>query len=196
MATTATTATKMYELSDAYLIQQVTNQSDYTAFEQLFHRHYSNLCRYAYTYLKAHDASEEVVSDVFLKIWKNREVLQIQSSISAYLVRATRNLAIDHLRYLNRQRRKTYDLVGDFQANDASPSDLIIGTETNRLIEAAIEALTPQAKLIFRMSRDSNMTQSDIAQKLNLSIKTVEAHMGRALKSLRESLRQQAVLAR
>jgi RNA polymerase sigma-70 factor, ECF subfamily len=192
----ASTATKMYELTDAHLIQQVTSQSDYTAFEQLFHRHYSSLCRYAYTYLKAHDASEEVVSDVFLKIWKNRDTLQIQSSISAYLVRATRNLAIDHLRYLNRQRRKTYDLVGDFQANDASPSDLIIGSETNKLIEAAIEALTPQAKLIFRLSRDSNMTQADIAQKLNLSVKTVEAHMGRALKSLRESLRRQAVLAR
>lgn len=192
----ASIATKMYELTDAHLIQQVTSQNDYTAFEQLFHRHYSNLCRYAYTYLKAHDASEEVVSDVFLKIWKNRDSLQIQSSISAYLVRATRNLAIDHLRYLNRQRRKTYDLVGDFQANDASPSDLIIGSETNKLIEAAIEALTPQAKLIFRLSRDSNMTQADIAQKLNLSVKTVEAHMGRALKSLRESLRKQAVLAR
>ena len=192
----ATTATKMYGLTDAHLIQQVTSQSDYAAFEQLFHRHYSSLCRYAYTYLKAHDAAEEVVSDVFLKIWKNREVLQIQSSISAYLVRATRNLAIDHLRYLNRQRRKTYDLVGDFQANDASPSDLIIGSETNKLIEAAIEALTPQAKLIFRLSRDSNMTQADIAQKLNLSVKTIEAHMSRALKSLRESLRRQAVLAR
>ncbi len=192
----ASTATKMYELTDARLIQQVTSQSDYAAFEQLFHRHYSSLCRYAFTYLKAHDASEEVVSDVFLKIWKNREVLQIQASISAYLVRATRNLAIDHLRYLNRQRRKTYDLVGDFQANDASPSDLIIGSETNKLIEAAIEALTPQAKLIFRLSRDSNMTQADIAQKLNLSVKTIEAHMSRALKSLRESLRRQAVLAR
>ena len=192
----ASTTTKMYELTDAYLIQQVTSQSDYAAFEQLFHRHYSNLCRYAYTYLKAHDASEEVVSDVFLKIWKNRDTLHIQSSISAYLGRATRNLAIDHLRYSNRQRRKTYDLVGDFQANDASPSDLIIGNETNRLIEAAIEALTPQAKLIFRMSRDNNMTQADIAQKLNLSIKTIEAHIGRALKSLRASLRQQAVLAR
>lgn len=192
----AATATKMYELTDAHLIELVTKQSDYTAFEQLFHKHYSSLCRYAYTYVKAYDEAEEIVSDVFLKIWKNREVLQIQSSISAYLVRSTRNSSIDRLRYLNRQRRKTYDLVGDFEGNYALPSDLVIGEETGRIIEAAIEALTPQAKLIFKMSRDTGMTQNDIAQKLNLSIKTVEAHMGRALKSLRESLRQKAVLAR
>jgi RNA polymerase sigma-70 factor, ECF subfamily len=192
----ATSATKMYESTDAHLIQLITAQSDYTAFEQLFHRYYGSLCRYAYTYVKAYDEAEEIVSDVFLKIWKNRDVLQIQSSISAYLVRSTRNSSIDRLRYLNRQRRKTYDLVGDFEANYASPSDMVIGEETGKLIEAAVEALTPQAKLIFRMSRDTGMTQADIAIKLNLSIKTVEAHMGRALKSLRESLRQQAVLAR
>jgi RNA polymerase sigma-70 factor, ECF subfamily len=192
----ATATTKMCKLTDAHLIEQVTSQSDYTAFEQLFHRYYNSLCRYAYTYVKAYDEAEEIVSDVFLKIWKSRDVLQIQSSISAYLVRSTRNSAIDRLRYLNRQRRKTYDLVGDFEGNYASPSDVVIGKETNTLIEAAIAALTPQAKLIFSMSRDKGMTQADIAQTLNLSVKTVEAHMGRALKSLRESLRQQAVLAR
>lgn len=180
--------------NDALLIEQVTINNDYKAFQELFHKYYSALCQQAYMLTHSSDIAEEIVSDVFLKVWKNRESLQIKISILAYLMKATRNASIDYLRQVTRQRAYNHDIEGDFTSDYASPSDMIIGDETQKIIERAIEALPPQCKLIFRMSRDSEMTYTEIASKLNLSIKTIETHMGRSLKFLRESLRQQAVL--
>ena len=163
-------------------------------FEQVFRENYSGLCRYAHVITKARDAAEEVVNDVFLKYWATREELQIRSSVRAYLVTATRNHAIDRLRKTVRQRSRCHELTGDFTADYAMPHEIVIGEETNHLIEAAVEALPPQGKLIFKMSRDNSMTYSEIASSLGLSVKTIEAHMGRSLKFLRATLREKEVL--
>ena len=190
-----TNSTKSFETTDTVLMQRINTQNDYQAFEQLFHRHYGRLCRYIFTVTQSEDISEEIVSDIFLKIWQKRDVLEIKTSVNAYLTTAARNLAIDHLRRVKRQRYQSCELVGDFKTDYVSPSDRVIGHETHDIIETTIEAMSPQCKLIFRMSRDNSMTYSEIAKALNLSIKTVETHMGRSLKFLCESLRQQSVLA-
>lgn len=190
-----TSTTRFCESTDTVLIHRINTQNDYPAFEQLFHRHYARLCRYVFTITQSEDISEEIVSDIFLKIWQKRGFLDIKTSVNAYLTTASRNLAIDHLRRVKRQRHQSCELVGDFKTDYVSPSDSVIGHETHDIIETTIEAMSPQCKLIFRMSRDKSMTYSEIAKTLNLSIKTVETHMGRSLKFLRESLRQQAVLA-
>lgn len=187
--------TKICNTTDAMLMECINTQNDYRAFEQLFHRHYGRLCRYVFSVTQSEEIAEEIVSDIFLKIWQKRGILDIKTSVNAYLTTASRNLAIDHLRRVKRQRNQTCELVGDFKTDLVSPSDNVIGHETHDIIETTIESLSPQCKLIFRMSRDNSMTYSEIAKTLNLSIKTVETHMGRSLKFLRESLRQQAVLA-
>lgn len=186
---------KPHDLNDSTLMWQISAQNDDCAFEQLFHMYYGRLCRYAFRLTRAPHTAEEVVSEVFLKCWKNRESLQIQSSVYAYLARATHNLAIDHLRSMVRQRGRLDELKGDFRGDYASPSDVMIGDETNAIIESAIEALSPQCRLIFRMSRDNGMSYAEIAHTLNLSIKTVEVHMGRSLKVLRASLRRKEVIS-
>lgn len=185
---------KFNRQTDTLLIEQITINNDYKAFQTLFHKYYATLCQQAYMLTQSSDIAEEIVSDVFLKIWRNRETLQIKISILAYLMKATRNASIDYLRQKTRQRAYNHDIEGDFTSDYASPTDMMIGDETLTIIEKAIEALPPQCKLIFRMSRDAEMTYTEIATKLNLSIKTIETHMGRSLKFLRESLRQQAVL--
>lgn len=156
--------------------------------EQLFHQHHKNLCRYALRFTQCTHTAEEIVSEVFFKLWKNREHLQAISSPYGYLVFATRNACIDYLRTKNRRSCIAGELSQDYQANDASPSELLIGSETQRLIERALEALTPHSRQIFLMNRDSKMTYSEIAAALDLSVKTVEAHMRRSLKTLRERL--------
>jgi RNA polymerase sigma-70 factor (ECF subfamily) len=188
-------AAKILDLTDATLIHRITKQHDNHAFVQLFKKYYAPLCRYAYTLIKANDTAEEIVNDVFLKIWKNKEVLQINTCIQGYLIRATRNLAIDHLRKAQRQRGRAEEIIGDFEAQGyASPIERLIGQETQAIIEATIEAMPKQCKLVFRMSRDKGMTYPEIAQDLNLHIKTIETHMSRSLKILRQALREQAVL--
>jgi RNA polymerase sigma-70 factor, ECF subfamily len=189
------TASRTATTTDALLLERIAAHNDYRAFEVLFHKYYNNLARYAFSLTQAKDVAEEIANDVFLKIWRNREVLHIKSSVHAYLVTATRNLAIDHLRRTIRRRGRSVELVGDFEAvGHASPIDRYIGIETSDIIEAAIEALPRQGRLIFRMSRDNNMTYTEIAQTLNLSIKTVETHMGRSLKYLREAMKREVVV--
>lgn len=165
-----------------------TRRQSHRDFEHLFHQFYPGLCRYAQTLLQTEDAAQDVVNEVFVKYWKNQEEIKIRSSIHAYLVTATRNMAIDRLRSIHRHRFTSHELEGDYTTDYAQPYDILVETETHCLIEAAIEALPPQGRLIFRMSRDNGMSYNEIAQALGLSIKTIESHMGRSLKCLRKRL--------
>lgn len=166
---------------------------DRRKFECLFRQYYPELCRYAFTLLQKQELAEEVVNEVFIKYWKHQKEIQIRSSLRAYLQTITRNVAIDRLRSISRNRLKSHALDGDYVTDYAQPHDILIGQETQHLIEAAIEALPPQGKLIFRMSRDHEMSYSEIAKLLGLSIKTIEAHMGRSLKCLRRRLQHTLV---
>ena len=162
-----------------------------TTFEQLHKRYRINLLRYAYSLTRSTHTSEEIVSEVFLRCWKNREKLQIQASVYGYLISSTRNMAIDYLRSNTRSRKHFGELVGDYASCYANPVELVIGKETHLLIERAITSLSPQCRSVFRMSRDREMSYAEIADELGLSIKTVEVHMGRALKFLRQYLKKE-----
>lgn len=162
-----------------------------THFNQVFREHYQGLCRYAYRITKTRDAAEEVVNDVFLKFWMGGGQEQVHTSVKSFLVRATRNHAIDHLRKQARARNRWYELRGDFDSEYVGPHDMLVGDETNHLIETAIRSLPPQGQRIFNMSRDERKTYGEIARELDLSVKTVEAHMSRSLKQLRMVLNVQ-----
>jgi RNA polymerase sigma-70 factor, ECF subfamily len=189
-----TNATRINMNDDNLLMDHISNRNDYYAFQTLFHKYYGTLCNRALSITQSRQMAEEIVSDVFLKIWKNREVLQIKVSVQAYLMKATYNLSIDYIRQATRHRTLTSELNDDFTSDYVSPSDKVIGDEVQYIIESAIDALPPQCKRIFRMSRDAEMTYAEIATSLNLSIKTIETHMGRSLKYLRATLRQQSVM--
>jgi RNA polymerase sigma-70 factor (family 1) len=161
---------------------------EYISFEKMFQQHYNPLCRYALRFTQCRFTAEEIVSEVFFKMWKNRESHKVHTSVYGYLVFATRNACIDFLRSKSRRGGRADELCSEFQANDASPSELLIGNETQRLIERAIDSLSPNCKQIFLMSRDAKMTYAEIAAAMDLSIKTVEAHMSRTLKTLRARL--------
>jgi RNA polymerase sigma-70 factor, ECF subfamily len=176
------------KIDDQMLFQHIQMDNSRDAFEQLFHRYYNSLCRLSLSISKSSEVAEEVVSDVFLKFWLKRHELNITSSVHAYLVMSVRNRTIDYLRKIIRDRNKSLELDGDFVSNYASPHQLVIGDEMNVLIESSIDALSPQCRMIFRMNRDSGLTYNEIAQELGLSIKTIETHMGRALRFLREKV--------
>jgi len=157
-------------------------------FEQLFHQYYEPLCRFALSLVDSIEMAEEVVSDVFVKIWKNQENLAIKTSLRAYLFISVRNQSIDYLRKAVRQRTQPAEICSSFPSNYDSPEERTISSELEVFIEAAIDALPPQGRKIFRLSRDNGMKYHEIAAYLHISIKTVETHMGRSLKFLRERL--------
>ncbi|MEM6320441.1 MAG: RNA polymerase sigma-70 factor [Bacteroidota bacterium] len=171
--------------TDEYLLQKIIRQDDYGAFEELFHRYYQALCLQVNSRVGYLQATEEIVSDVFTKIWRNRANISITTKVKYYLYTAVRNQSIDYLRKQTKQRNYKHEINRDYPSNFASPEELIIGEELRIKIEAAIEQLPPKAKHIFRKSRDEGKKYREIAEELNISIRTVETHIRRALIALR-----------
>lgn len=164
------------------------------SFEALFQEYYTPMCRFAFTLVNSSESAEEIVLDVFLKIWKNRDNLVVKSSLQSYLFTSVRNQSIDYLRKSMRQRTQSEEICPELPSDYNSPEECTISEELELLIEAAIDALPTQGRKIFRLSRDQGMKYHEIAAHLNISIKTVETHMGRSLRCLRERLTAQQVL--
>ena len=157
-------------------------------FEELFNTHYSNLCAYANNFLKDVDASEEVVQEVLFKLWTNRESIIITSSIQSYLFRAVRNASLNVLKHVN--IREDYKVQHEYERDDElSSEDEMIVSELDQKIRAAIDQLPIERKKVFILSRYDGLKYKEIADKLNISVSTVENQMVKALKFLREELK-------
>ncbi len=157
-------------------------------FEKLFNLHYSNLCAYANNFLKDVDASEEVVQEVLFKLWTNRESIIITSSIQSYLFRAVRNASLNVLKHVN--IREDYKVQHEYERdNELSSEDEMIVSELDQKIRMAIGQLPIERKKVFILSRYDGLKYKEIADKLNISVSTVENQMVKALKFLREELK-------
>ena len=157
-------------------------------FELLFRSNYSPLCAYANGFLKDTDASEEVVQEVMFKIWTNRKSLQINTSVKSYLFRAVRNGCLNVIKHRNiREEYKSFRETENEPAWNSYEDSMII-SELEIKIRDSIDHLPMERRKVFIMSRYDGLTYQQIAEKLNLSVKTVENQMGKALKTLREEL--------
>lgn len=161
---------------------------DKAEFEALFRAHYSTLCGYANTFLKDPDASEEIVQEVMLKIWTNRSSLLITTSIRNYLFRAVRNGCMNLLKHI--EIREDYKKWNERAMGlaERSNEDRMIVSELETRIREAIDNLPLERRKVFVMSRYDGLTYAEIADRLEISVKTVENQMGSALKTLRTEL--------
>lgn len=188
MNTANVTFSNSYTKEDMYLFECIKRNDDFKAFETLFKRYEPYLHRYVQQMVDCEYQSEEIVSDVFMKIWRNRKELTITTSVKAYLRMCVRNLSIDHLRRQNRLRHAQAQLpLADDQLED-SPEATFIYTEMSNYLEEAITQLPPKGRYIFQLSRNKGMKYREIASELQISIKTVETHMRRSLIHLRGAL--------
>ena len=170
-----------YNINMAALIE------DRRSFTLLYQQYYEPLRHFALRIVAAPELAEEIVADVFIKIWKNRADFSIKTSLRAYLYTAVRHQSIDYLRKTTRCRHSAADAIQpDHPSNYQTPEEGVITNELEQRLEAAIAELPPQGQKVFRLSRDEGMKYHEIAAHLNLSVKTVETHMGRSLRYLRE----------
>lgn len=181
------------------LFGRVVATGDYLAFRELFTKHYHALCNYAMRVVVTKEIAEEVVSDVFVKLWKNREQIEVHTSFQAYIYRAVRNQALDYLK-LKVHRQYERDSLDSVQwnmshADHFSPMEEMSFNEVYNHIEGCIKDLPRQCQLIFRLSREEGLRYRDIAEKLEISVKTVETQMSRALKVLRERVPEHRLVA-
>jgi RNA polymerase sigma-70 factor, ECF subfamily len=158
------------------------------SFETVFKNHFKNLHIYAIALVKDETDAEEIVQQVFYRLWEKKAHLQIQTSVTAYLYKAVYNASLNFLKH---QKVKTnYQLyaVKNSQSTPTPAAEKIQLTELQNSLSKALNDLPPQCGLIFRMSRYDDLKYQQIATKLGLSVKTVENQMGKALKILREKL--------
>jgi RNA polymerase sigma-70 factor (ECF subfamily) len=168
---------------------------DSEIFEKIFHAYYENLVFYAREYIIIEDQAREIVQEAFVKLWERRQSLSTDSNIRAYLYIITRNLCLNYLdhirvgqRFKRMKERDVLTLELHSIAMQDPTSEYLIAGELESKIEKLIEELPEQNRKVFKMHRFDDMKYSEIAQKLNISVKAVEGHISRALKYLRDHL--------
>jgi RNA polymerase sigma-70 factor (family 1) len=157
------------------------------AFTQLFDHYHGQVYDTALRYLKSEMAAEEIVQDVFLKIWNKRTELTVVQSFNAFLFTMARNTILDRLRRLARER--TAQQVLSKQQGFTNDTDhRLLDNQYQEMLQQAIDNLPPQQKSVFRLAKMEGYSYKEIAEELGISVLTVKVHMNKALASLREYL--------
>jgi RNA polymerase sigma-70 factor (ECF subfamily) len=161
---------------------------DEQAFQALFRKYYSAMCHFARQFLNDSELAEETVQDMFVKIWEKRDMLNIDSSVKHYLFRSVRNHCLNQIQH-DKIKKQYATMVLESAHQEINGDQYFLEVDLIQRIEKSIDSLPPKRKEIFRLSREQGMKYKEIAETLNISVKTVEAQMGLALKHLREELK-------
>ncbi|HYH56274.1 MAG TPA: RNA polymerase sigma-70 factor, partial [Anseongella sp.] len=157
-------------------------------FEGLFKTHYEALCRCAFRIVRDEAVTEDIVQEVFYSLWSKRTTLQVDTGFKSYLYKASVNGALNHLRKQKNLTSREAVFQEGLLTNSNTADHAIHYKETGNRINSVIDALPPACRTVFILSRYENMSHREIAERLNISVNTVENHMSRALKFLRKHL--------
>lgn len=162
---------------------------DLAAYRFLFDNHFPDLCNFLLIYLHSKELSEEVALEIFTYIWEKRETLTIKATFKSFLFASAKNKAISH--YRKTQKTVFTSLESDEHLlSDLSVShEFMENNELRELIDAAIDKLPEKSRQIYQMAWEENLSHKEIAEQLGITAKTVENHVGIALRKLRESLK-------
>ncbi|HEX8548242.1 MAG TPA: RNA polymerase sigma-70 factor [Cytophagaceae bacterium] len=160
-------------------------EGDLKTYELFFKYFSSELYSFSLKFVKAKDVAEEVVHDVFIKIWQSRETIQIQSSLRSYLYTAVKNQSLDYIKKELKFAHSAIDNAANIEG-DSAQEHAMEYIELQNTLKISLDSLPERCRLIFNMSREDGLTYRQIAESLNISVKTVETQMGIALKKIRD----------
>lgn len=158
---------------------------DEQAFIQIYNQYRSKIYAYALSLVKSADTAEEIVQQVFIKIWQKKEQINPDLSFNAYLKKITLNHVLNYLKKASREKTLQEQIFNYTEAGTAGADDYLLEKELRKIYIAAIEQLPAQKKLIYHMSRTQELSHEEIALKLNISKNTVKNHMVEATKGIR-----------
>jgi RNA polymerase sigma-70 factor (family 1) len=173
--------------SDQQLLDLI-GQDDRRAFTELYNRYWDKTFAVALHRLDDEHEAEEVVQEVFLSIWQRRATLKLTHTVATYLSVAVKHKVINHLAKQHRRQLRHNELTITSPITSDSTADWLHEKELRALLEKTISQLPEKCRIVFLLSRDENKTYAEIAAQLNISQKTVEAHMSKALSTLRQTL--------
>lgn len=161
---------------------------DRESFNKIFRRFYSPLMRFCFRFVADEDVSAEIVQDLFVKLWTNREKLNITSSFDSYLMSSVRNSAYT---YINKERShsEAHKMMYISETEESDPSDELQSNNLEESYRRILATMPEKRREVFLASRFDGLKYSEIAEKLKISQKTVESHMGAAIKQLKEGLK-------
>lgn len=161
--------------------------SDEEAFSNLFRKYYPNLYHFAGRYVKDAYVAENIVQEVFVKLWTGRNELNISTNVKAYLYTAVKNHSLNHLK----QDKRNVSLEDEYSLSGLiyfSPEDNMVKDEMHAAVHKAIDELPPQCRKIYVMKKYDDLSYDEISETLNISVNTVKTQMKRAVKALTQKL--------
>jgi RNA polymerase sigma-70 factor (family 1) len=159
------------------------------AFDYFFNQYYSGMCVFGNKFMKNPHLTEEIVQDVFLKFWRGRKAIDINTSIKSYLFASVKNQCIDVLKHRKVSNEYIEKMIKSLPGSKNETWDTFVESELYELLVKAVEKLPPECQKIFRDSRFKHLPNKEIALKLELSIKTVENQLTKALKIIKNELK-------
>lgn len=173
-------------VTDAELLAGL-RRGESSAFDTIFRDWYARLVLIADRIVGERQVAEDLAQEVFLELWRRRETLALETTVHAYLLQSVRNRALNHLRHVQVRRRSAAEVVEMSGSSIPADAETVAG-ELAVAIEHAMLALTPRCREVFQLSRERGFKYSEIATQLGVSVKAVEAQMGKALRTMREHL--------
>lgn len=173
-------------MDDRELLKRI-QAGDNGAYDSVFRSWYPTLARVATALLQDPDAAEEVAQDVMVELWRRRNMIDADISLRAYLLRSIRNRSLNHLRHLKVRRQTEADVEALYHEPTGSDQP-IVAKEIGVALQRAMRELPPRCREVFELSRAHGLRYAEIAAALDISQKTVEAQIGKALRILRERL--------
>lgn len=173
-----------------YLVDEIANNNDQVAFDEFYNHFFPGLFSYSVSITKDQLTSEELIEDVFLRIWENRTVLPSLKSISHYLYVSVKNSCLKYLHskaYRFNKNKIDFDIIDEGQLYSyVTPDNNIISNEIINQINTLLSKLPPKRLLIFRLIKEEGLKYREVAEILDVSIKTVETQMSFAFKQIYE----------
>ena len=169
-------------------------KGDVKAFDTLFLMYSKRLFQFSFRYLKSKEEAEEIIQETFIRIWEKRSEVNATYSLGGFIFTIAHRLILNRLRKLHNEKRCHAFLESHDQRWRNTTEEILLGTELEDVARTAIEALPPKRQMIYRMVRVENMTYQQVADHLQISVKTVEAQMSEALKFLRSKIVVQGII--
>ncbi len=176
-------------MSDLELFASIC-KGDEKAFETLFRLYYKMLCYFAQKIVKDADVAEEIVQDIFYNLWEKRNALVMNISVKSYLYKSAYNNSLSYLRHKKIEENYENSVKASIEATYYLQENYAETGEIMHIIDLTINKLPERSREIFQLHRNEGLKYQQIADKLNISVKTVEAHITSVLKLFRENLKE------
>ena len=164
-------------------------QLDKVSFEDLFKTYFKPLTAFAFKFVNDIDEAKSIVHDVFMKLWEKKDEIDMSKSVKSYLYTSVNNKSLNYIRD-NKKFNRNENVFDNQSSSAPNVEEELSSLEVQKKIDASLNSLNPKVKRIFEMSRYEGLKYKEIAEELNLSVKTVETHMSTALKVLRKNLKE------